>query len=281
MNGDQETIRKASTVVLARDTSEGPEVFMLERNIKSEFVSGAYVFPGGAVDKHDTHQTLEQICTGYSDEHASSLVNLEQGGLGFWVAAIRECFEECGVLIAESGTDLISFENLRNEKRFTQYRDDLNNRKITFSEICRAEGLTLPVDRLTYFSRWLTPVGMPKRFDTCFFICPMPLNQVPLHDGQETVNGIWVTPEDALEKGKAGSIKLVPATIKTLETLSGFPSVSALIEGCTPTGKVPTICAEILRDNSGKPVRVRIPFPDGPVELEMGEELTAMAGGPK
>ena len=274
----QVPIRNAATVVLARNSNNGPEVFMLERNVKSEFVSGAYVFPGGAVDKHDSHERLEQICRGLTDTEASLATNMPSDGLGFWVAAIRECFEECGVLIANGSHGPISFEDAELAKRFSHHRDALNAREISFSQICIDEGLVLPVDSLTYFSRWLTPVGMPKRFDTCFYLCPMPANQVPLHDGHETVSGLWVTPENALQKGEAGEIKLVPATIKTLEKLSDYRSVDQLVIGCTPTAPVTTICPEIIRDDSGKPVRVRLPLPEGVIEIPIGGQLMKAMG---
>lgn len=281
MAGRQEeevAIRSAATVVLARDGADGPEVFMLERNIKSEFVSGAYVFPGGAVDKHDSQQVLEEICTGVDDRWASQQTGLTRGGLGFWVAAIRECFEECGVLIANSTVGPVDFDTAEVARRYSAHRDSLNRRESSFSDICRAENLTLPVDQLTYFSRWVTPEGMAKRFDTCFFICTMPARQTPLHDGHETVSGLWVTPESALLQGKSGKIKLVPATIKTLETLSGYPSVESMLAGCTPTTKVPVICPQIIRDSTGQPLRIRMPLPEGDVELDIGDELRTMIG---
>jgi len=277
--GEEVAIRNAATVVLARNSDQGPEVFMLERNVKSEFVSGAYVFPGGAVDKHDSHQRLEEICLGLTDTEASQATGMFSGGLGFWVAAIRECFEECGVLIANGRQGPISFENAELAQRFTDHRDALNSRDISFSQICVEENLLLPVDALTYFSRWLTPMGMPKRFDTCFFICPMPANQVPLHDGHETVSGLWVTPNNALKKGEAGEIKLVPATIKTLEKLDGYGTVEELVVGCTPTEMVPTICPEIIRDDEGKPIRVRVPLPEGEIEIPIGGALLKAMGG--
>lgn len=282
MTGGQEqevAIRNAATVVLARDSANGPEIFMLERNIKSEFVSGAYVFPGGAVDKHDSEQVLEEICIGFNDRWASEQTGMTTGGLGFWVAAIRECFEECGVLIANSVEGPVDFDAPGVARRYSAHRDSLNRRKSSFSDICRAEKLTLPVDQLTYFSRWVTPQGMAKRFDTCFFICAMPASQTPLHDGHETVSGLWLTPESALIQGNSGKIKLVPATIKTLETLSGYQSVDGMLAGCTPTTKVPVICPHIIRDSTGQPLRIRLPLPEGEVELDIGDELRAMMGG--
>ena len=279
--GEEVVIRNAATVVLARDSDRGPQVFMLERNVKSEFVSGAYVFPGGAVDKHDSHQRLEEICLGLTDPEASFATGMPAGGLGFWVAAIRECFEECGVLIANGEDGPISFKDVDLAQRFNAHRDALNSRKISFSQMCIEENLVLPVDSLTYFSRWLTPVGMSKRFDTCFFICPMPANQVPLHDGHETVSGLWLSPADALKKGEVGEIKLVPATIKTLEKLDGYGTVEDLVVGCTPAETVPTKCPEIIRDGAGKPIRVRVPLPEGEIEIPIGGALLKAMGGVK
>jgi len=266
---DEVAIRNASTVVLARNSPDGPEVFMLERNVKSEFVAGAYVFPGGAVDRHDGHEDLSAICAGLDDNAANQRTCMVSGGLGFWVAAIRECFEESGVLIACRNDVPIDFSDTQVADRFSVYRESLNRREMSFSEICREESLVLPVDKLTLFSRWLTPLGMPRRFDTCFFICPLPDGQAPLHDGHETVNGLWCTPEQALSKGEAGEIKLVAATTKILETLRGHRSVADLIVAVTPTGAVSTICPTLIHDNNGKPTRVSIPMPDGEVEHEL------------
>src|SRR5207244_6354800 len=105
------TVRDAATVMLVRDGSDdgdggdgtgGMEVFMLRRNLNSDFVGGAYVFPGGAVDEADRHADLESVCTGRSDDQASAALGVDEGGLAFWVAAVRECFEEAGVLLASN-----------------------------------------------------------------------------------------------------------------------------------------------------------------------------------
>ena len=106
-------VRDAATVMLVRDAADGGgmEVFMLRRNLNSDFVGGAYVFPGGAVDEADRHSDLERICTGRTDAAASEQLGIDSGGLAYWVAAVRECFEEAGVLLAvpEDSDDVISF----------------------------------------------------------------------------------------------------------------------------------------------------------------------------
>src|SRR5581483_1632353 len=102
-------VRDAATVMLVRDGAGGLEVFMLRRNLNSDFVGGAYVFPGGAVDVADRHADLEAVCEGRSDDQASQLLEIDSGGLAYWVAAIRECFEEAGVLLAyDAGGQLVS-----------------------------------------------------------------------------------------------------------------------------------------------------------------------------
>jgi 8-oxo-dGTP pyrophosphatase MutT (NUDIX family) len=283
---DQQLIRKASTIVLARNSASGPKVFMLERHIKSEFASGAYVFPGGAVDVDDGLEFYQQISTGVDDASANHQTSVKTGGLGFWVAVIRECFEECGVLIARSVANfdpnsdprLVSFEDHKVAQRYSNYRDKLNRGDLSFEQMCRAENITLAAGQVMLFSRWVIPLGMPKRFDTCFFLCQMPANQTPLHDGHETVAGLWVTPSAALEMGKSAKIKLVPATIKTLERLSGYPAGDDLITGNTPSGIVAPICPTIVRDANGVPVKVQIPLPGGEVEIALGDELKSMIG---
>ncbi|RLA17109.1 MAG: hypothetical protein DRQ60_02855 [Gammaproteobacteria bacterium] len=272
-------IRDASTVILLRDSDDGPELFMLERNVKSEFVGGVFVFPGGAVDDEDSHEQLEQLTTGLSDAVASGRVGRAHGGLGFWVAAIRECFEEAGVLIGEQDGVLLSFDDATVNESFDAGRQALNDRKVSFSEFCGSMQVTLPVDRLVYFSRWITPTGMPRRFDTCFFLCAAPTRQTPLHDGFEAVSGRWITPEKALTAGESGEIKLVPATEYTLKSLCGFDSVEVLLNDAAKRTDIPSICPEIILNDVGKPERVRIPLPEGEVEVKIGDRLRGAMGG--
>src|SRR5260370_5837324 len=144
------SVRDAATVMLGRDGPGGMEVFMLRRNLNSDFVGGAYVFPGGAVDEADRAVDLEAICDGRTDAEASRILGVSQGGLAFWVAAIRECFEESGVLLAqrdggpEAGR-VISFRDEAVGARFRVYRDALNARSLPLVDLCRTPGLRLAI----------------------------------------------------------------------------------------------------------------------------------------
>src|SRR5690606_10886860 len=146
-------VRPAATVMLVRDGADGLEVFMVRRNPRSEFVAGAFVFPGGAVDDHDSHPSVPDHCTDLSDARASHALGLPNGGLAYWVAAIRETFEECGLLLAY-GPDgrLVRFDDPAVEQRFLEHRRRVDAGELSLVELCRAEGLTLASDALHYFS---------------------------------------------------------------------------------------------------------------------------------
>ena len=138
---DAVAIRPASTVMLVRDVADGApgiEVFMLQRTLKAAFAGGMYVFPGGRVDLADGAAAMEAVCDGLTDDAASELLQIESGGLAFWVAAIRECFEEAGVLLARSATDgdVVRFDDPAVAARFTAVRPAIHDS----SQICRREG---------------------------------------------------------------------------------------------------------------------------------------------
>ncbi|MEM9714441.1 MAG: hypothetical protein AAGA17_19620, partial [Actinomycetota bacterium] len=169
-------VRDAATVMLVRDGDDGLEVFMLRRNLDSAFVAGAYVFPGGAVDPEDADDPLlDELCVGRTDPDASRSLGVERGGLAYWVAAIRESFEEAGVLLAHTpGGEFVSFAESDVEERFADHRVAVDAGRVRLAEVCRAEGLTLAVAELHYFSHWITPKGPPRRYDTRFFVCRAP-----------------------------------------------------------------------------------------------------------
>src|SRR5580692_10990492 len=143
-------IRDAATVMLVRDVEgpEGPdiEVCMLRRNLASEFVAGAYVFPGGSVDPEDRGPEAEALCRGMTDAEASTILGIDSGGLGFWVAALRECFEEAGVMLAQRRDDagpdhgaLLDTGDPDTARRFASYRRAVNAGTTRLLEVCRQE----------------------------------------------------------------------------------------------------------------------------------------------
>ena len=166
----------AATVMLVRDGAGGLEVFMLRRALGASFAGGVYVFPGGRVDAADHAAELEAICDDLDDGEASAQLGLDRGGLAFWVAAIRECFEEAGVLLARpvDSDDAIRFDDPSTEQRFDAARHAVHSGDRSLVDLCAGEGLRLITGLVQYVSHWITPIGEPKRFDTRFFLALAP-----------------------------------------------------------------------------------------------------------
>jgi len=252
------TIRDAATVMLIRDAGDGAggpavEVCMLRRNLASEFVAGAYVFPGGSVDPDDRGPAAEELCRGRSDAEASAVLGIESGGLAFWVAAARECFEEAGVLLAEPAETAtgdrrppLDTRDPEVARRFADYRDAVNTRRTGLLEVCRREGLQLSVDTVFYVSHWITPELAPRRYDTRFFITAAPPGQIARHDDGETIATIWVRPSEALAREVAGEIELLPPTIANLSAIEGFTSTDQVMAWARQVTDVPTILPVVL-----------------------------------
>ena len=250
------TLRDAATVMLIRDARDeegrpAVEVCMLRRNLASEFVAGAYVFPGGSVDPADRGDAADELCRGRSDAEASELLGVDSGGLAFWVAALRECFEEAGVLLAKpldaaEGTSMLDTSDPDERARFEAYRLEINEGRTGLLDVCRAEGLVLPVDTVHYVSHWITPELAPRRFDTRVFVTAAPSGQVAHHDNGETIATIWVRPADALARFEAGEIELLPPTIENLENLAIHDSTEAVMTWARDVVDVQTILPVVL-----------------------------------
>ena len=173
----------AATVLLVRDSKdEGIEVFLVERASKANF-GGAFVFPGGKVDPEDGLGNMEAITTGSSDQYLSNILGEEKGGLAYWVACIRECFEEAGILIAfrEDGSPFDPSDS-DERQRFMEYRNRLNSGEAVLEEMCGNEKLTLATERLAYLAHWITPKIEKRRYTTRFFVAIAPQGQEGLHD---------------------------------------------------------------------------------------------------
>ncbi|HKF36577.1 MAG TPA: hypothetical protein VKB35_06705 [Ktedonobacteraceae bacterium] len=223
--------RLASAVMLLRDTAsgQGMEVFMVRRVIQSDFMPDVYVFPGGSVTKDDRATELTAgICTPVVSTTADPEGQTALGS-GTRAAAIRELFEEAGVLLAYRGAQLLAFDD-QSVARFTTYREAFHQRQGSLVEMARAEQLTLATDRLSYFAHWITPEGMPKRFDTHFFLTTAPSEQQAAHDRLETSEGIWISPAEALARFERSEFPLVFATIYQLRELAAFGSVKEALE---------------------------------------------------
>lgn len=223
--------RLASAIMLLREREPGPgiEVFMVRRVIQSDFMPNVYVFPGGSASKDDRAvENAKQLCMPFSAWTADPEGHTTLGS-GIRAAAIRELFEEAGVLLAYHGGQMLAL-NEGNIPRFAEYRQALNDRQGSLVEIAEQEKLIYATDRLAYFSHWITPEGMPKRFDTYFFLATAPEEQEVAHDQLETSEGVWVQPSEALSRYEEGTFPLVFATLYQLRELAAFQSVREILD---------------------------------------------------
>ena len=222
----RDNIRLAATVMLLRDGGAGLEVYMVQRPGRGDFPD-LHVFPGGKVDEADY---APEVCFGLEADLASAQLGVAAGGLRYWVAVARECFEECGVLLVrKNGAPLVFDEALVD--KFHRYRESLLADDVSFSDICRQEDLHDDCQRLGYFSHWITPDLAPRRFDTRFFVAAMPQDQATLAHTFETADDEWVAPRAALENKGRGDWQMIDPTLRSLETLSKYDSVNeALVD---------------------------------------------------
>ena len=206
--------RPAATLALIRPGAAGLEVFMLQRTQSAVFLGGAYVFAGGGLDAADSDPRMLRRVRGLSDEAASGRLGVPAGGLAWWVAAIRECFEEAGVLLLQE----------KDGQPVTAKRAEslLHHRDKPFLEFLQKEDLYIPADALAYYGHWITAPGRSRRFDARFFVALAPEGQEGSHDEGETVHSLWIRPQEALERGERKEIELVFATQHTLRELARF-----------------------------------------------------------
>jgi 8-oxo-dGTP pyrophosphatase MutT (NUDIX family) len=255
-------LREAATVMLLRDAPGGMEVFMLRRTLNASFVGGAYVFPGGAVDPADRHDDVAAHCIATTDAAASDLLGVAGGGLAYWVAALRECFEEAGVLLARTADGAaVSFADEAVAARFNGHRHAVHDGRLRMVELCAAEGLRLATDDVRYVSHWVTPAGEPRRFDTRFFVARAPADQEPLHDDNETIDSLWVNPAVALERQRNGELFMIFPTIKNLEHLAPFATCAEVLAAADATARPPMILPRVVRRAGG--IAVLVPGDDG------------------
>ncbi|MCW5652990.1 MBL fold metallo-hydrolase [Hydrogenophaga sp.] len=209
-------VRPAATVLLLRDSTDpdrpGIEVLMTRRSMTASFAPGAYVFPGGGIDAADaqSHGVATRRPT-QSDLHLTQAI-----------AAIRESFEELGVLLARRADGaLVDDSDIA-----------LLDRKAPFAAQCQARGLTLDAAGVFVLAHWITDRDLPRRFDVPFLVARMPAGQAPVADEAEQFEPVWVRPQDALERHKAGSFFIIFPTIRTLERLQAYANVQAVLDAC-------------------------------------------------
>ena len=233
--------RPSSTVVLVRSAEPLPEIFMVRRHARSSFGS-AYAFPGGVLEPAD--RRVHDCCAGISTATANRLLGLEHNGLDYYSAAVRELFEESGVLLGECGLDAVQLATTRTR---------LNDGSLSWDAFVRESDVTLDCAALSYFSFWITPVELPRRYSTRFFLAELPTGQSASHCGGELTDSCWMSAREVLQARKAETMTVHYPTRKTLERLAEFDSTSdvhAWAARCAAHGVVcdqPALSPDMLR----------------------------------
>ncbi|NCF43598.1 MAG: NUDIX domain-containing protein [Proteobacteria bacterium] len=223
-------IRPAATVIVVREAASSYEIFMLKRTSKASFASGMYVFPGGRVDADDHLHAYDPYRYGPTEGQQPQVAALGDEWRGFWIACIRETFEEAGLMLAYTPDgELVSFADPNVQARFAGYRKPLHDGTLSLLDICRKENLKLAVDHIHFYNRFITPLGRPRRFDTRFFVAAAPESQRGSHDEQETVDSIWITPQQALARHAAKEFDLMNVTRIQLQALAQSADKAALL----------------------------------------------------
>lgn len=221
--------RAAASLLLLRDGADGLELLMLRRAERDgDRRSGATVFPGGVLDARD--RAAHAHCTGPDDAAFSRRLGVAEGGLDYAIAALRETFEEVGLLLATGSFDLAALQG---------WRERLQQGTAGAAEFCVANGLKLDLRELAYFAHWLTPPGAAKRFDTRFFAAPAPVGQIAEADGGETVELMWLTPRAALDPAR--QLKLLPVTRRILQQMASYADVAIAMDTLRRVAEVPLV----------------------------------------
>ena len=246
------SLTPAATVLLVRDCGDELEVLMVKRSKRPPF-GNLYVFPGGKIDESDKDLNITNFCNGLNDEQASIKLGVNEGGLSYWVACVRECFEEVGILLAIKNNGEELDLNGADKHKFDNYRRMLLENKISLLEICKKENLSLNLNNIEPFSHWITPEIEIKRFDTRFFIAYIPAKQTERHDGNELTDSVWISPKKALDRSLNGEMPMIMPTISNLQQCLEFDSGQKLLEyqSKLTNDDIPSILPKFFK-NEGK-----------------------------
>jgi len=248
------TPKPSATVAMVRQGADAPEILLVRRRAGDAF-GNAYTFPGGVVDHDERYAHF--LCDGRSPEDAEQILQIEDG-LDYYSAAIRELFEETGILLARDADGNWPAD----VGAFAEQRVAVDRCELPWPEFLRNEGLCMAADALHYFAWWVTPVNSPKRWSARFFVAELPPGQDAEHDGKELTDSRWLTATDALALYRAGKLKLPQPTRRNLGLMAPYATVEALLAWARARhlSGIPRIC----------PVQV---FVDG-------EELYPIPGDP-
>jgi 8-oxo-dGTP pyrophosphatase MutT (NUDIX family) len=230
---------------------------VLERTRRAVFGPGATVFPGGAVDSADREPRALQHVGGLDERSASAAQGLPHGGLAFRLAAVRECFEEAGILLAHDEGGVA----VEHDDRLAAERVLMNAGELSFADFLAARQLVVDAGELRLFSHWLTPVGAPRRYNTWFFVAPAPDGEDGAHDDNELVASGWVRPADALAQAATGAIDLILPTEMSLRALARYDRARPLLDDLDAAARDARGCLQVVAVGSGE--RVALPADAG------------------
>lgn len=209
-------LRDAATVLIVRDAPDF-EVLMVQRASRLAFAANAWVFPGGRVDQSDAAHAAH-VGVNLGDAAASSMLEVDHGGLAWWFAAVRETLEEVGLLLGADTIEPTLVQSLRSALDHTG--------SDAFSSLLSDHGQQLDLSTVHEIARFITPVGPARRFDTRFFLAPAPPEQAAAHDESEIVATRWMHPSDAIAMWRAGDMELMAVTHRMLACLDRFDTAA-------------------------------------------------------
>ena len=248
----------AATVVLLREGAHGVEVLLLKRVGSAGFVPGAYVFPGGRVDGEDATPALVARLDGLTEEEATqrlgTTTDADPPAVAYYVAAIREAFEETGILIGKDAEGHAP-RSAAVDPRMRVLKQELLGNDQAFPSVLDRMGCRMDAGVVEYVGHWITPEAEPRRYDTRFFAALVPPGQDPHVDEREMTEAIWITPEEALRKNRAGELPMVFPTLRTLASLTGFLTPRGALDAFHERD-IPTVLPRLVRTPTGVGIEV-------------------------
>ncbi len=227
------TPRPAATIVLMRDGAAGLEVLLMRRSRRAGFVPGAWVFPGGRVDGSDATPEAMDLLADLSEEAAARRLSLPGGAppaIAYYLAALREAFEETGILVGER-PDGSAPPTALEDPDVDAVREELMQDRIDLAQALGALDCRVDGDRVEYIAHWITPTPEPRRYDTRFFAARVPAGTEAIVDPREMTEALWISPSAALRRCDEGELPMVFPTIKTLEQLARYDGAEAALDG--------------------------------------------------
>jgi 8-oxo-dGTP pyrophosphatase MutT (NUDIX family) len=251
----------SATVILMRESGQGQfKILLMRRHRDQDFMGGAFVFPGGRLDDGDCDPDLVRFSSGFTGAEAKRRLQApdlpEDRALGLYFSALRETFEEAGVLLAyDSSGNLIDFTQGETAGRFAEYRLQLHQHRLSLRELAEKERVEFALDLLVPYAHWITPEIESKRFSTRFFLARQPAGQLPFHDTVEMTKAQWFAPDEALARQREGQVLLMPPTLITMEELNAYDDADALLSAAR-SRRIRTILPEAFVTDDGFGIRL-------------------------